>query len=538
MQSTQRLIKPEVFVFPNFDLSDFIKSITIDQSDEVPVSGMQIVLDSAITNKIGTAQADNHILNHWLRNIKKYDIISCKINRNAKKHKFLGVISHIFEPINSRNNNTSRQLVLNCSLLMPSLLINDFIANAPQLSILPAIQKDPTLSQRAKFFTFQRGGDQNGSPFVGTPEAAIRYILDNCVATNVSFPLWGGRSASSFFPDKDVKDIDNNPVYNLKFLDSELLYNPALSQFTGSIYNYLLACIDPFYQLFFRSTSLSNGLPVNSMVLRPKPFSYGKISDLEIRKNWSRWDDLPIYKVTQDERVEENLGQNTFEIKNFFRVFFEQSIIGGPKSVLSQFGYAFPTIFIDSVKHYGLRELSVSSKLVNINKLRDDYNLQQANSTGVTIDRLAMKDGGLLDYLLDKRQKLVEYQAYPNYENGQLTLIGGDYEIGNRLFYSDKKYFDIETKKEYTGVEYYIKTTLDQYRYPETYTTTLGLTRGAPPGLAKQWLQNNLPKFVSVNNLEDSPTPTNATGFSIDDKATRDKRNAIIKNAPIIEEIK
>src|SRR5690606_8278755 len=104
----------------------------------------------------------------------------------------------------------------------------------------------------------------------------------------------------------------------------------------------------------------------------------------------------------RDMVINEQLGTSDFELKNLFQVYFNTSIIGSANSHLGKFGYQFPVVNLESVEKFGLRDLVVSSFLLNIDDVRDSYNKAQKEGTGTTISAETAKKNGLLEYLLKK----------------------------------------------------------------------------------------------------------------------------------------
>jgi hypothetical protein len=225
-------------------------------------------------------------------------------------------------------------------------------------------------------------------------------------------------------------------------------------------------------------------------------------------------------------RIREDLGINDFELKNFFQVNFVNSLIASASNYLGKFGLQYPIINLDSIKKFGLRDLSVTSTMINLENIVKKFNEQMKSGTPESIDsltstetygRAGSKASTLLEYLLAKREKIVEWQAFPNFESGQLTLPGhiGFNALGKRLFYSDREYYDIEKDEISMGVHYYIHSISENFRYGSFYTDTLGLSRGIPENLAANWLNDNRSNFVSQNNVEKAQQ---AQTYKIDQK--------------------
>jgi hypothetical protein len=283
------------------------------------------------------------------------------------------------------------------------------------------------------------------------------------------------------------------------------------------------------------------------MVIRPKPFSfldYKKGKEFKAIDNWLYWEQLDwlgdAVEVSSKVRLTENLGVNDYEIKNMFFINFTKSLIASANSMLGKFGVQFPVVNIEGIKRYGIRDISVPSTMINFDRVIEKHNtlLEKAKENNIQIpsisDLISDKEKGELHYLLAKREKVVEWNAFPYYESGQMQIVGDErITIGKKLIYKDKKYYDVETHKEYTGVEYYIKGVTESYSYGGFYTQNLRLSRGAPKGVAVKWLNENRPKFVGVDSLEQSSESINQSTEIpfVDTKEVYDKREQRQKNA-------
>mgnify|MGYP001465286657 CR=1 FL=1 len=515
------------------DLGVYIDSIIVERSVNTPVASAQVIFNPVLETQNSLTQSSTKTINYWLTVFKKNDIISLKINKRHKKHLFLGFIDHIFESVTTNNNSTDRKLVINCSLLLPKLLIKDNIVNAPELSLLKRVQNDPILSKRAKFFGWSRGDELENPPFANKPEVAVKWILENCVATNTT--IGNDITAKSFF-NTNIKDFNSKSILDFTFLNNEFLFDINLSRYSGNILNYIYSCIDrDFYEVFFDTTSGKDGLAYNKMVLRPKPFSYKELKSDYVDK-WTLWEELDVYTINSDIRLNENLGQSDFELRNLFQVYFSKDILGSANGALGKYGYQFPTANFESIKKYGLRDLTVTSRLLNFDgdKVFGKYNEAQTKGEGIAFDDILTTKNGLRDCLIEKRNKIREWYSFPHYQSGQLTVIGGEYDLGKRLFYEDELYADEESGKLYQGVEYYISSIRDIFRYPETYETTFGLTRGAPKDFAAEWIKNNLPNFESINSFEKE---TQSIPFGLDSIDILNKRRSIFDKLTNVSEI-
>ncbi len=531
--------------FREYDLSNLLISVTINKSTEVIVPTMQVTLVPSLEGKLTTI-TQNRIIAEIKKKVKLNSVISLKMDSSFKKHSFLGFIDHVYESIVSQNNSTSRALVLNCSMMLPKMLLRDTIVNSPALATNAKIKSE--LGDRVEFFDWMRGMENGKSPFAGTPEDAVKWILDNIPATNTN--MGDNNNPKRFFNPK-IKDIYGKSVLDFHFLEGELLFDKSLSVFSGPIIKYIYSAIDrPFYEVFFDTTTGEDGLPYNTMVIRPKPYSYKDYKqpfESKALSNWYYWEDLHTVEISSEERITENLGINDYELKNFFSLNFVNSLIASASSNLGKFGIQFPVVNLESIKRYGLRALYRQSTLIDYDKIKEEYNTAIKNYVDgkghiKSIDELLRnvrykKEGSShLAYLFEKREKLVEWHAFPFYESGQIKVIGDEkHKLGSKLVYTDKQYYDMENDEVHTGVEYYVRGITEHFRYGSFYTQTLRLVHGAPEGLPVKWLNEKRPDFISIDKIETNKTePVNTV---LDDSETikkRQERIANIKKTPKI----
>lgn len=534
-----RAIVPEVTVFqPDFilssgkvDLGSFAQSITIQKSVRSAVGTCQITFNPVLNIQSNINLSDVQAPTYFRRILKKNTVIAVKIDSRQISYDFLGFIDHVPERITANNRATGHSITINCSMLLPKMLVRDNIINSPALGALKEVKLDPVLKERSEFFTWVRGADKE-SPFTGTPEKAVKYILNNAPATNSAVVVIAGRDYSVQTFVGDGEDYTGQKTRDFQFLKREFLYDPALSSYAGTILNYLWECLDKeFYEIYFDATSDGDRQPVAKIVIRPKPFTH-KAFDPANLDGWTFWEDLPIHVINSQTRLEETLGQSDFELKNVFQVFFQRDIIANAQSHIAKYGYQFPIINIESVKKYGLRDLTVHSRIANFEV---PYKALKDKTKEDGADFSKLLDVELKDPLLNKRNKIMYWHGFPHYESGQITLIGGDYKIGNRLYYEDRQYYDEENDKFIKGVEYYIDQTSQRYTYPQTYTTTLSVSRGAPTGFVPEWFAKNGSKFIKIDTLQDPP----ASKIPQDEKSAREIRDKIfeeITGVKIIEQ--
>lgn len=515
-------IQPEVIIHrfdtDVFDASLFTQAIQIKKSVNQPVQTMSITFNPAREGKLSDNISHAQILNYLKRKIKPQDIISVKIDNQNTEHSFLGFVDHVYESVTTMNQSTGKTLKINCSLLLPKLLMRDNIVNSPVLVTNEKIKE--VLKERTKFFGWTRGLTEDGkSPFVGKPVEAVKWILENAPCTNTN--LGSDINPKTFF-DPKKNDFEGKSLLRFQFLEGELLFSPQLSTYSGPILNYIYSCLDQaFYELFFDTTTGEDGLAYNTMTIRPKPFSF---RDYNYRKNktvrnWLNFEDLPVIPIHSSYRLSEELGINDFELKNFFTVNFTNALIGNASSYLGKFGVQFPVVNLDSITKYGLRDLAVTSSTINMDDIIEQYNDKIGTEEPETIENITSKnEGGMLNYLIDKREKIVEWFSYPFFDSGQISVpYSQKYKLGHRLFYEDREFFDVLNDQIHRGVYYYIHSVDESFQYGSQPKTTLGLSRGLPENIASDWLNANRKKFVGINEFSQNKKASGKGMIEIED---------------------
>jgi|GEM_PF-2529047 len=523
----QMYYEPEVKIYKKdkiIDISKYVEGIIITKSINKPAAAFSITLNPSITLKGGLTISTSAIFNKLKSQIELNDIIAGKFNSQSKKYSFLGFVSNQYESSSQLNNQTSRSIVIDGSFLLPKLLIKDNIVHAPQLAVMPEITSDPVLGERAKFFAWTRGDYTvienelypkisnyidnvnpaphpvgKGSVFVNTPQKIVEWILNECVATNTQ--LLGGLNAMSFFPGpkSNILDMNKKPILDFQFLTGEYIYGEALSQYTGSLINYIYECLDrDFYELFFDTGTRSDGLPCNTMTIRTRPFTHKDVDQSSFFKNWSYWEDLPTTTLKKSDILKKNVGISDYELKNYFAVNYRKSMFS---TVLSEFGVNFPILNINSIKKYGLRSLEVQSTIVaDISNLRNEHNKSVDENNAELLVSMAQKNKEpLFKGLLDKRDKIKEWYAFPFFESGNLTTVLNDeITIGSRVELPEHEYYSPLEKKIYKGCKFYVNEVKHTFKWGSIPTTQIGVTRGHPDGIVKKWFDHPDNKFTTT----------------------------------------
>lgn len=511
-----RRIEPLVEVWNEFgyqNISEYISTVRIQNSVDTPVGRMDLTINPSATSSLPTSIIYNAILNEAQRRLKLNSIVSAKIDKNSKTHSFLGRIDNIYPRISADGNSTRRELVLNCSMLLPKLLLKDDIINAPLLQELPDV-KQVLGSDRLQFLGWSRGAKKEGGGnyFAGKPEAAVKFILEKCVATNtvsvIGLTENGAILAKSFFDPKKAE------TFEFTFLEGESLFNPSLTTYSGSILQYIYECIDPdFYEVFFDTKTGKDNLAYNTMTIRPKPYSFSDYKpqhnnskSYRVVRGWIDFDQLDFVFKNSEQRLIDATGISDFELKNSFSCNFLLSLVASANSYLGHFGMQYPIVNLKSVQKYGWRHKQLVSRLINFDLTKAKYNEKMESKTDFNdvakeLGNESGEWGKELDYMFDKREKGLEWYAYPYFESGSITWVGDEnLRIGKKLIYEDKEYLDPEEEKVYKGVEYYINSVVHDFAYGKFFKTTTALTRGAPAGVVARWLNKNRSDFTG-------PTP-------------------------------
>lgn len=508
---------PSLTIYKNdkvYDLSEFVQSMQITKSLKTPVGAFNVVLNPAITKNGSTGLLTNKIFNEINSLLAVNDVIAGKIDSRSKKHSFLGLTSQHHENKLQLNNQTSRSIVIDGGFAFPKALVRDTIAFAPQIANMAEIKSDPVLSKRAMFFEWGRGLLEDGTQvFTQEPEKVVKWILNNAIATNIE--IYDGKGIKALFPppDSGIKDYEGNELCTFKFLGRERIYDRTLSTYTGTILNYIYECLDKeFYEVFFDTTSDAKGIPYNTLTIRTKPFSHTDIlSKNQYHWNWTYWEELAkkAVTVTLDDLIELNLGKDDFNLKNFFRVNYIKSL---PAQAFGQYGVSFPTFNINSIKRHGLRELTVNSTILpDITKLVEVYNrkiksaeqpffpeiiseyapLTQPESIGQTPPDAKSEGDRYLRGLLDKRDKIKEWFAFPYYENGSLRMPHNEeVTIGRLINLPDYEYYFPLDGKVYKGIKIYPTDVTHTYSFGQLAETRATVTTGQPDGVVKKWFDH------------------------------------------------
>lgn len=548
-QPKQRKVIPEVYSYYSnpknlaeslvyFDASRYTYSINTYNDIDGVLATAKLTFTSAIA-PAGLNIGHNQLYNLMKVKLAVGSIITVKIDSKSIKPDFLGVIDQLYESKTADSGSVGRTVNINCSLLLPKMLVKDSLPNSPMLAMDKEIGK-VLGEERIKFFQHLRGAQAKDYPFAGRPINGIKYVLKQTPGTNIINSSLKQTIANII--DNDSKDSDGVPVFNFNMLTTEWLFDPSLSGFFGTIYEYVKKFLDQyFYEMFFDTVTGEEGQVYNSMTIRTKPYTYGDL-DKKWSSNWQHWEAVDTIRFNSKYRTREDLGTNDFDVRNFIHTTYSQSLIANPESTIGLFGVMYPILNFESIQKYGLRELGVTSTNLNVRFLADEKKkaIEKGEKTTLTDEDM--------NWLLEKRDKVFYWNCCNELlENGRITAIGNsEYRIGRKLFYEDKEYYypyddfieNGKAKHNFTGVEYYIKSVNHTWTYGSEWMTNMTLIRGQAKDVIKthiEALENKKLKtgekvIYKINKLTQDITPT-----AIETKADREKTAEEVKELSKIE---
>ena len=361
-QPQQRKVIPEVITFrnhiksfadqENFDASRYAYSINLLNDVDGVLATARLTFTSAI-GPAGLNIGHNQFYNLMKIKLAVGSIITIKMDSKNIKPDFLGMIDRIYESKIADSSSVGRTVNINCSLLLPKMLIKDSIPNSPVLSSDDTYLKDKIGEQRLKFWTYLRGANidkKEDYPFNKAPIEGIKWVLKNMPGTNIDNSPF--RETIAAMIDSNATDEDYLPFFNFKMLNSEIMFDPSSSVFFGTVYEYIRKFLDNyFYEMFFDTVKGRNGAAYNSMTIRTKPYTYRDLDNAG--QNWQHWEDLDTVVFNSKYRTREELGTDEFDLKNFFSTTYTSSLIANQDTALGKLGVMFPIINLESIKEYG-----------------------------------------------------------------------------------------------------------------------------------------------------------------------------------------
>ena len=537
-----RAIKPVVILFApqNIDIGRYCQSISIDKSLDYPAGTMSITLNPAIAINEGIDDLPEILINsttdlsYWMSVIRPYTPIACKIDGdNAEGFTLFGLVTEIYESVSAEGSSTSRAIKINCASFLPKILMSDKIVTSQSLFS----SQDKRISEifsigNLQFFKNIRMADNEGNVFVGRkPIEAVNAILANAIVTKKAVVSNQKGEVKVIDFKKDFFGFEKDGVLDFdKVLEYEWLYNPELTTYTGTVLSYIMECLDMFFYEVFFDTVTIDGQPFSKLIIRTKPFTHLDI-DKKITKSidngWSFWEDLIPVKINSDIRLSENLGYSEKEIFTYFQLVYTNSIFA--VGVVEKLGFNYPIINTDLIAQYGIRELKAESRLsVDLAEMTKNIEEQRAMGEAKFQDAEAFRE------FLAKRERLVEWNAFPYYQSGQISVIGDEnYTIGTKVFYEDKPYSynllmgDKYETREGIGMEFYVNSVSHNYSFPNFFRTELTVIRGQARGLVAEWYIANQKNFIKTDVFNKTSQK------AVDDLSERRKRAKLLQEMTV-----
>ncbi len=532
-----RVVVPTVIIYnkdgQGIELGNFVTDMLMAERIQNKVDTCTIIFAPTLL-KDNPHNAINGITPSVIRSfLQKQSGVAIKFDSKSPRWKFLGFISDIGESTVFDGGTPHRTLYINCDLMLGKMLIKDNVVNASLVADLPEFRKDKQLLERAKMYKWLRGSDEKGGNvfFGGDPKKAIRWIFNKTVAVEApeaisidvdttditayglrtlklqTKALMGGEGGFDF----EEEDYEGNKIFDFHFLKDEMVLDPRLTAYNGSLLDYLLACIDvDWYEVFLGTTTRANGMPANTLTIRPKPYTRKGMLKEGDDENWTILEDLKSgYKITDSDILEMNISQNDFEFKTYFISYYDKSLIAHRDSMMTKLGLLSPIINIKGIKKYGLRKIEATSTVVNFSKLEKKMR-EKEKKERKNIKYTELEEGRkVIDLLTEKRERIKQWYGFPHYQNGEIVVNGADnYRKGMKLFHQDGYYWDEEEGKYKQGVMYYVYGVEHKYSAGSGYISKLKVIRGVPEefeadgqvakSYVAKWFDKHSKDFISM----------------------------------------
>ena len=517
-----------------YRLDRHITSFTTNEDIDIPCNSFQMTLVPNAFERDMEPFITMNLIEFWRKTLTIGDILTVGIE---VEDSWIYRIDSITE-IKSLGAGGIQKGLLITGRNLASLPVDDKIIFAPELST-NAKAKELLGDKRCEFLGIMRGLTEEGqSEFIAqNPLSSILWVMLNMPSTNA-----------------DIKfidfDEDGNPIqmiksekigkyftFDLKSYLVDQVYNWNLQQYSGSIWNYLMQCIDPMFYEVFVEDKYYNGSTRPCIVVRPKPFdrssdyenyndmakviapnmtdftfdvkpvedveghTYDRISiTLDVKKLKPvtyLWDsqvntlenqasqaiantyktfigDMPYHTLRAEEDFGGSLTQTHLNVVNYYTILSSKEVLA--LTDLYKYGYFFPLIDTRSVNKWGMREIR---GVTNLYKNEDLIEEQKKNPDGSIVES-AMKKYKLRE-TINLREKLFHWYRYNEiFYNGSKKCVGHDhYRKGDKIFCEGEI-----TKSGEKGMFAYIKGVARTYQVGEqgaTYECVLKLDRGENP---------------------------------------------------------
>lgn len=520
---TQYHRKPVVYIHATdgrIDVSRYVMSISTQRSIGQPVSSCTVTL----ANVPGAEPNGNSNLYlnaaEWISLIKKIirpqQIVSIQMYPEDQaaadeityiQETFIGLIDILHQNENYEGGQPTVSYQFSAAGLLGKILTKESIVGSQVIAMLSNPKLSELLGQRwSDFFKMVRGlTDEGSSVFVGNPDTsgAIQYILSNAVRFREFLAIKpdGTGQLVEFDAGTSAKEsIDQ--ILDMKTLKYEYLFGVELSVYTGTIWNYILRTLDMrFYETFidtthFRKQGSNTYETREKLVIRPIPYSYKFMDaiyetdekDRRIEEGWIYWEDLPVSgEFKRSDVLSIDLSSNDSQHFNWFTMQYNNSMIAPPGSGLSTFGYSAPLINPQGIKEFGLREMNYETKNpFNFSKLQEDIN--KANTEEKPVEFSKEGESVLSLNLQSKKNRVMEWNSFPYYEYGQVTVNGNrKIRIGTKIRLMQQEYcYTLKnasgTIETYAGIgmEYYVTGVEHTYAVGRDIRTRITVQKGIP----------------------------------------------------------
>ncbi len=515
--------KPVVYIHATdgkIDLSRYVMSVSTQRQIGQPVSSCSVTL----ANVPGAEPNGNSNLYlnaaEWISLIKKIvrpqQIVSIQMYPEEQaaaqeqeyiQETFIGLIDILHTNENYEGGQPTVSYQFSAAGLLGKILTKESIVGSQVIAMLNNPKLSELLGQRwTDFFKTVRGlTDEGNSVFIGNPNTsgAIQYILSNAVRFREFLAIKPDGTGELVEFDAGTYSKESiDQILEMQTLKYEYLFGVELSVYTGSIWNYILRTLDMrFYETYIDTTKFkkqgSNSYETREkLVIRPIPFSYRFMDsiyeadekDRRIEEQWVYWEDLPVSgEFKRSDVISTDLSVNDSQHFNWFTMQYNNSMIAPPGSGLSTFGYSAPLINPQGIKEFGLREMNYETKNpFNFKELQDDFN--KASTEGKPVEFSKEGESVLSLNLQSKKNRVMEWNSFPYYEYGQVTVNGtSKIRIGTKIRLLQQEYCytlknasgAIETYTG-TGMEYYVAGVEHSYSVGRDTRIRITVQKGIP----------------------------------------------------------
>ena len=398
-----------------------------------------------------------------------------------------GIIDNVFKVKQQMGTNVTRGVRIR-GQDATKLFSKDEVVYAPLQVADPDLLK--IFGPRANFLDYQRGyidSDDPSSIFLqGDVVTALWWILRNIPATDVQLEGPNGDPMAI----QNIIMVNKTGRHNLLAFAKDIIHEPTLTKFSGTIMNYMRSVIDPdMYELWFDTVpdpeadkGAGSAYPI--LICRPKPFDFSWDWDSKgtplkegnqkagitagggggeelpqiIDVNLPFWDDLvsPTSEnvtINEDDILTKNIGVSDYEVYTFYNMMASKDPIAG--MLFGAFGYYLPLIDIQMAKVYGVRALLGQSKMFG-GSYADKRNAVEAAAKRLSEEPLDVNgiiDWGIAsatavineaqsidDFAMTKRDMIWRWNRYNHMMmSGPITIKGRPVSVGGKAILPDEE---------------------------------------------------------------------------------------------------